>query len=100
MMGTVYVPPLEERVLTAESLRVLEVIAQKQKSHLVAHLHHINRKMKYFRDRQMHPATQMLECCGYIELVKRVEVAGLGQNKGYKLTDKGWEVIGGKPIWM
>lgn len=99
-MGTVYVPTIEERVLTDESLQVLEVIAKKQKAHLVAHLHHINRKLNNFRDRQMHPCTQMLECCGYIELVKRAEVAGLGQNKGYKLTDKGWNVIGGKPIWM
>lgn len=99
-MITVDVPTLEERVLTEDGMRVLEIVAEKQKSHLVAHLHHINRKMGYFRGRDMHPATQKLECCGYIELVKRVEVAGLGQNKGYKLTEKGWQALGGKPIWM
>lgn len=100
MMGTVTVEPLEDRALTEEGMLVLQAIAKKQRSHLVAHLHHINRSVGYFRDRQMHPATQILECCGYIELVRRAEVAGLGQNKGYRLTDKGWDAIGGKPIWM
>lgn len=99
MMGTVYVPPLDERALSGDGVRVLQIVARRQKAHISTHIQDVNKGVGLFPTRSNDTLTA-LEIAGFVEIARRCELSGGGSNMGYKITEKGWQALGEKPIWL
>lgn len=96
MALTEYVPPLKERVDTPMMRRMLEEIRNRQAgSGVELRVADLSRKLGLPRETVL-PMVTVAENCGWVEL----KTCAVRAVHGIKLTESGWELVGGKPLWM
>lgn len=88
------IPSLDERILTEFSTKVLFLIAQKQEAMVPARFELMS---KHFKGcgQNYYKAIHALLNAKFIE-----EKIGVHSREAFTLTQKGWAVVGGKPMWM
>lgn len=88
--------PLHERADTPIMRRMLEAVAESQRGSLVEmRLPRLARKMGETHTEISHLA-RTAENCGWIAL----KMNNVGAVRDIALTESGWEIVGGKPLWM
>jgi hypothetical protein len=95
MPVTLDIEPLEARANTPAMRRVLEIVGNNQAGLLEMRLPRLSRKAGETHQ-EVSKLVQMAENCGWITIYAN----SVGSVRDLKLTPAGWELIGGKPIWM
>lgn len=93
------IPPIEERALAHPlAAEVIRYIASRTEHKIDVRMANIEtwikRHGRAICDKTISPAIAALEIAGYIELIDR------GNGSILRLTEKGWRLNGGKPLWM
>lgn len=91
------VKSLEERALSEIGVKILELIADRKHKHLDTRLKDIERALDRSADYQRLPAFALMNA-GFLEPFGWDTSTGM--NYKLKLTDKGWDFVGNKPIWL
>ncbi|WP_104019102.1 hypothetical protein [Roseovarius nitratireducens] len=95
MPVTLDIEPLETRADTPAMRQMLEIIGSNQMGLLEMRLPRLSRKMDQTHQ-EVSKLVQTAENCGWIT----VYANAVGSVHDLKLTPAGWDLIGGKPIWM
>lgn len=96
---------LEQRALTPAGVDLLEYVAQRQRNLQHTFLQDALRRLKR-RTNETENEILALTNAGFMEAHRFLDAHGpsnnvsLSQKRTYRLTDAGWRVVGGKPIWM
>lgn len=91
------VKSLDERALSATGIEIMELIANRKRKHLETRLKDIERALKRSADHRRLPAFALMNA-GFLEPFGWDSGSGMDYN--LRLTDKGWDFVGGKPLWM
>lgn len=95
MPVTLDIEPLESRADTPTMRRMLKIVGNNQMGLLEMRLPRLSRKVGETHQ-EVSKLVQMAENCGWID----VHANSVGSIHDLKLTPEGWDLIGGKPIWM
>jgi len=87
-------PPLDERVIDDRAIKLLFFIGQKQENMIPARLEMLNKKFSG-NGHSFYRRVYGLLNAGYI-----IEKVGVHSREAFTLTDKGWAVVGDKPMWL
>lgn len=92
------VASMEERALSEIGVKILHIIADRKKKHLDTRLRDIDRVMGSRTASGRRPDIAALANAGFIEHYGWD--VGSGMDYNLKLTKKGWDFVGNKPIWL
>lgn len=89
---------MEERALSEIGVKILHIIADRKRKHLDTRLRDIERALGVRASNGRRPNTMALANAGFIEQFGWD--IGSGMDHNLKLTQKGWDFVGNKPIWL
>lgn len=88
---------LEDRALSEIGVKILEIVADRKRKHLDTRLRDIERILNRSADHRRTPAFALMNA-GFLEPFGWDTCSGMDYN--LKLTQKGWDFVGNKPIWL
>ena len=93
-MLTLDIPPLRERLIASGCIDILRQVAARQRALMPAKASHINQNG---RREDVYETLYALSDVGLLNLIKSRNGNDL---LAVTLTTEGWQMVGGKPLWL